>query len=93
METRDIGPVFVMTGATPNTDRWLHLRTCQECGTARCFDDSPNRHVTVHARDHLDLVVDFLRYYGSPQVMGPMALEVGEVAVSVSNVPSPLRSH
>lgn len=37
--------------------------------------------VTNHARDHLDLVVDFLRYFGSPQVIGPMALEVGEVPV------------
>ena len=34
----------VKTGA-----RWVHLRTCQECGTTRCFDDSPNRHATKHA--------------------------------------------
>jgi ABC-type glycerol-3-phosphate transport system substrate-binding protein len=45
--------------------------------------------VSQHAKDHLDLVVDFLRYYSSPQVMGPMALEVGEVPVvsGVSNLP------
>ena len=30
--------------------RWVHLRTCQECGAARCCDDSPNRHATEHAR-------------------------------------------
>ena len=30
--------------------QWLHLRTCQECGTTRCCDDSPNRHATKHAR-------------------------------------------
>jgi hypothetical protein len=30
--------------------RWVHLRTCQECGTTRCCDDSPNRHATKHAR-------------------------------------------
>lgn len=29
---------------------WVHLRTCQECGTTRCCDDSPNRHATGHAR-------------------------------------------
>lgn len=29
---------------------WVHLRTCQECGTTRCCDDSPNRHATSHAR-------------------------------------------
>ena len=28
---------------------WVHLRTCQECGTTRCCDDSPNRHATKHA--------------------------------------------
>src|SRR5215471_17796309 len=29
---------------------WVHLRTCQECGTTRCCDDSPNRYATEHAR-------------------------------------------
>ena len=29
--------------------RWVHLRTCQECGGTRCCDDSPNRHATKHA--------------------------------------------
>ena len=29
---------------------WVHLRTCQECGTTHCCDDSPNRHATKHAR-------------------------------------------
>ena len=30
--------------------RWVHLRTCQQCGGTRCCDDSPNRHATKHAR-------------------------------------------
>ena len=30
--------------------RWVHLRTCQGCGTTRCCDDSPNRHATKHAK-------------------------------------------
>lgn len=30
--------------------QWVHLRTCQECGIARCCDDSPNRHASKHAR-------------------------------------------
>jgi len=34
----------VKTGA-----RWVHLRTCQECGGTRCCDDSPNRHASQHA--------------------------------------------
>jgi Zn-finger in ubiquitin-hydrolases and other protein len=29
---------------------WVHLRTCQECGTTRCCDDSPEHHATKHAR-------------------------------------------
>jgi hypothetical protein len=30
--------------------RWVHLRTCQECGRTLCCDSSPNRHATTHAR-------------------------------------------
>ena len=32
-------------------DSWVHLRTCQECGTTRCCDSSPNKHATSHARE------------------------------------------
>jgi uncharacterized UBP type Zn finger protein len=28
--------------------RWLHLRTCQTCGTTLCCDNSPNKHATQH---------------------------------------------
>ncbi len=30
--------------------RWVHLRTCQECGATLCCDSSPNRHASAHAR-------------------------------------------
>ena len=30
--------------------KWVHLRTCQECGATLCCDSSPNRHATAHAR-------------------------------------------
>ncbi|MEO8033279.1 MAG: UBP-type zinc finger domain-containing protein [Acidobacteriota bacterium] len=30
--------------------RWVHLRTCQECGGTRCCDSSPNQHASKHAR-------------------------------------------
>jgi hypothetical protein len=30
--------------------RWVHLRTCQECGRTLCCDSSPNRHASKHAR-------------------------------------------
>ncbi len=29
-------------------DRWVHLRTCQTCGTTLCCDSSPNKHATKH---------------------------------------------
>ena len=29
--------------------RWVHLRTCQTCGSTLCCDASPNRHSTKHA--------------------------------------------
>lgn len=28
--------------------KWVHLRTCQTCGTTLCCDSSPNRHATAH---------------------------------------------
>ena len=30
--------------------RWVHLRTCQECGLTLCCDDSPNQHASKHAQ-------------------------------------------
>ena len=30
--------------------RWVHLRTCQNCGITLCCDSSPNRHASQHAR-------------------------------------------
>jgi hypothetical protein len=29
--------------------RWVHLRTCQECGRTLCCDSSPNTHASKHA--------------------------------------------
>ena len=29
--------------------RWMHLRTCQDCGATLCCDSSPNKHATKHA--------------------------------------------
>lgn len=28
---------------------WVHLRTCQQCGTTLCCDSSPGRHASKHA--------------------------------------------
>jgi uncharacterized UBP type Zn finger protein len=30
--------------------QWVHLRTCQSCGTTLCCDSSPNRHASAHAK-------------------------------------------
>ncbi|AUD07502.1 UBP-type zinc finger domain-containing protein [Spirosoma pollinicola] len=30
-------------------DSWVHLRTCQTCGTTLCCDSSPNTHATKHS--------------------------------------------
>lgn len=27
---------------------WVHLRTCQTCGTTLCCDSSPRKHATAH---------------------------------------------
>lgn len=31
-------------------DRWVHLRTCLECGHVGCCDSSKNRHASKHFR-------------------------------------------
>lgn len=31
---------------------WVHLRTCQTCGTTLCCDSSPNKHASKHAHAH-----------------------------------------
>lgn len=33
-------------------DTWVHLRTCQECGTTLCCDSSSNKHASKHASSH-----------------------------------------
>ncbi|PWL40075.1 hypothetical protein DKG77_04415 [Flagellimonas aquimarina] len=33
-------------------DTWVHLRTCQECGTTLCCDSSPNKHASEHFSSH-----------------------------------------
>ncbi len=29
-------------------DKWVHLRTCQNCGTTLCCDSSTNQHARKH---------------------------------------------
>jgi hypothetical protein len=52
-----LGAVSTVTGAqryecdecVKTGSGWVHLRTCQTCGTTLCCDSSPNRHATKHA--------------------------------------------
>ena len=34
-----------------NGGRWVHLRTCQECGITLCCDSSPMQHASKHAEE------------------------------------------
>ena len=34
-----------------NGDTWVHLRTCQTCGSTLCCDSSPNQHASRHFAD------------------------------------------
>lgn len=38
----------VCEDCVPLGSRWVHLRTCQECGRTLCCDSSPNKHATGH---------------------------------------------
>lgn len=41
---------YVCDECVKTGDSWVHLRTCQTCGTTRCCDSSPNKHATKHFR-------------------------------------------
>jgi uncharacterized UBP type Zn finger protein len=43
--------VYVCEECIRTGDEWLHLRTCQTCGTTLCCDNSPNKHATKHYHD------------------------------------------
>ncbi|MCY7357945.1 MAG: UBP-type zinc finger domain-containing protein [Rudanella sp.] len=38
-------------------DSWVHLRTCQACGTTLCCDSSSNQHATKHLQESGHIVV------------------------------------
>ncbi|MEM9678721.1 MAG: UBP-type zinc finger domain-containing protein [Bacteroidota bacterium] len=38
-------------------DTWVHLRTCQTCGTTLCCDSSPNKHASQNPKTHNHHVV------------------------------------
>lgn len=39
---------YVCDECVKTDSQWVHLRTCQTCGTTLCCDSSPNKHATNH---------------------------------------------
>ncbi len=52
MEHRKVAEAYECTECVKTGDRWVHLRTCQECGTTLCCDSSPNKHASGHFETH-----------------------------------------
>ena len=42
---------YVCDECIKTDDNWVHLRTCQTCGTTLCCDSSPNRHARRHVEE------------------------------------------
>jgi uncharacterized UBP type Zn finger protein len=40
--------VYVCDECVKHGGEWVHLRTCQTCGTTLCCDSSPHKHATAH---------------------------------------------
>lgn len=43
---------YACAECTKTGDSWVHLRTCQDCGITLCYDSSPNKHASKHARSY-----------------------------------------
>jgi hypothetical protein len=41
--------IRVCSECVKHGQRWVHLRTCQECGVTLCCDSSPNQHASKHS--------------------------------------------
>lgn len=48
---------YVCEECEKTNSKWVHLRTCQECGITLCCDSSPNQHATKHANSHKHPVI------------------------------------
>ena len=50
VKTVQVSQAHVCEACVPIGARWVHLRTCQDCGLTLCCDSSPNKHASGHAR-------------------------------------------
>jgi hypothetical protein len=57
IETVRAPRAYICEACIKTGDRWVHLRTCQQCGVTLCCDSSPNRHATRHAKSRHHPVV------------------------------------
>lgn len=56
-DNRKIAESYECAECIQTGDRWVHLRTCQECGLTLCCDSSPNKHATKHFESHAHPVI------------------------------------
>ncbi len=47
-ESKKVAKAYECAACIKTGDRWVHLRTCQECGVTLCCDSSPNKHASKH---------------------------------------------
>lgn len=45
-----VGTEAVCEECIKQNGTWVHLRTCQTCGTTLCCDSSPAKHASAHYR-------------------------------------------
>ena len=58
--------------------RWVHLRTCQECGVTLCCDSSVNRYTSKHAGELLQSDVLMIVLCDAQRQRLPMAGYTGK---------------
>ncbi|MGB5818889.1 MAG: UBP-type zinc finger domain-containing protein [Saonia sp.] len=49
---RKLAVAYECAECVPVGDSWVHLRTCEACGTTLCCDSSPNKHASKHFASH-----------------------------------------
>ena len=43
-----VGEKYECEACIKTDSEWVHLRTCQTCGSTLCCDSSPNQHASKH---------------------------------------------
>ncbi len=56
-QSRKLPNAYECEECVKSGDRWVHLRTCQDCGVTLCCDSSPNKHASKHYESHGHTVI------------------------------------